>query len=435
MSRTSSSARRALTIHAISTVVATIIVAAISAALTTTMALDAARKQAAAIADTVAHSVAAHLAVIDVSNPDPETHEVVLGELNTFVDAGVIHRAKIWQVEGDEAVVVISDEPRVEGDRRPFSPELAARLDAGEVVVLDVPDDPEHRYEFGRGDLVEAFIGFTDASGVPMRLELYLPSAAPQTLRSVLRAGLSPALLGPILLGVVTFPLALRLARRLEQRDAERRELLQAALAASDRERQRLAARLHDGIIQDLASVGLALASLGKGAVGRGSADPAMLTRVGELLDADIAELRALLTELAPPELEGSLETALRDLATDLQSPRVQIHVAATDGDHTSQETATLTYRIARELIRNAVEHANPGAVFVVLECADEQVRLQVRDDGHGFDTTAPAPEGHLGLSLLRQAVADSGGTFEIESSDAGTTAVVILPDPLARDA
>lgn len=117
MSRTSSSARRALTIHAISTVVATIIVAAISAALTTTMALDAARKQAAAIADTVAHSVAAHLAVIDVSNPDPETHEVVLGELNTFVDAGVIHRAKIWQVEGDEAVVVISDEPRVEGDR------------------------------------------------------------------------------------------------------------------------------------------------------------------------------------------------------------------------------------------------------------------------------------------------------------------------------
>lgn len=94
-------------------------------------------------------------------------------------------------------------------------------------------------------------------------------------------------------------PLARRLARRLAERESERRELLHTALAASDRERRRLAARLHDGIIQDLASAGLTLENLGVTSDNRDDDSAATLARLSDLVDAEIAELRVFLTELA----------------------------------------------------------------------------------------------------------------------------------------
>ena len=61
--------------------------------------------------------------------------------------------------------MVYSDLDEIVGEVRPFSAELATRLDAGETVVLPVPNDVEHRFEAGLPvELREAFIGFTDTA-------------------------------------------------------------------------------------------------------------------------------------------------------------------------------------------------------------------------------------------------------------------------------
>ncbi|WP_157084250.1 sensor histidine kinase [Millisia brevis] len=400
-------------------------VAIASTFISAAIAAESARSSAAAAAAMVAQAIVAPLSVVDIGAADAQARSILLREIRAFMDAGVVQRIKIWQVEGDEAVVLYSDEPRNEGARSPYAPELAARLDAGEVVVLDVPDDYEHEHEYGPEGLLEAFIGFSDAADRAMLLEVYLPSTAPQSLANLLGVVRPIALLGPLVLGAATLPLALRLARRIAEGEIERRELLQTALAASDRERRRLATRLHDGIVQDLASVGLTLDHLGPDAFGDDPDRVALLSRAGDLLDADLAELRGLMTELAPPDFAGSLETALRDLVDDLRGAGTRIELGPIEPVDATPECAALLYRVARELLRNAIAHGGSTIVRVDLRSEGEHLALDVVDDGGGFDPSAPAPEGHLGLSLIRQAVLDSGGDLRISSDAGGTRARV----------
>lgn len=421
------SVRRALAIHAISTVLIAAAVAVASAAISAAIAVDAARTNAASVADTVAHAVAAPLTLTDVGAGGEESRAAVLEELQPFIDAELVDRVKIWHIDGDDAVVLFSDERRNEGVHRPFDPVLAERLDRGEVVVFEVPDDAEHEFEFGKPCLLEAFIGFEDARGLPLRLELYLPSSAAETRASLLAALLPLAVLGPLALGAATLPLALRLARRLQRQEEERRELLKTALAASDRERLRLATRLHDGVIQDLAGVGLTLQALDRASAADASGG-ASLARLGDLVDAEIEELRAILTELAPPEYDGSLGQALRDLAAEMQADAVRVELELDNLTETNAETSALVYRVARELMRNAIAHAEPSVVRVRLRDGNGGLLLDVSDDGRGFDPDAPARDGHLGLRLLHQAVSDSGGSIAVDTTAEGTRVTVSIP-------
>ena len=362
--------RRALSVHAISTLLATVAVAVGASLVSTTIAAEAARGNAAVVADTVAHTVVASLSLVDFSAADADPETSALKETDAFVAAGVVDRVKVWEVDGDEAVVRYSDEPRNVGNRRPLDADLAGLL----------------------------------AAMIPV------------------------AILGPLALGAATFPLALRLARRLAAREAERRELLHTALAASDRERRRLASRLHDGIIQDLASVGLTLDRLGFGAIADDPDKVALLMQATDLLDADLTQLRTLLTELAPPEFEGSLYAALGDLIEDLRTGGVRIVLDPGEPVQADPDVAALLYRVARELIRNAIEHGQPTTVRIALRMDGADVVLDVADDGRGFDPSAPAPEGHLGLSLIRQSVLDSGGVLRVIADTDGARAHVRIP-------
>ncbi|MGO1182006.1 MAG: sensor histidine kinase [Micrococcaceae bacterium] len=420
--------RRAILLHTVSTVAVTAAVAVASSLISTAIAVEAARSNAEVIADTVAHAVVAPLTLVDLAGPGAEDPERIADEFDAFIEGGVLDRVKIWQLVGDEAVVIYSDEPRNEGVRRAVDSELGARLDRGEVVVLDVPDDAEHQHEQGNEDLLEAFIGFTDASGHAMRLELYLVSTESDSLAAMLAVVLPLSILGPAVLGAATLPMALRLARRLSRREAERQQLLHAALAASDRERHRLSARLHDHVIQDLASLGLTLERLGVEAFPHDAAATELLQRAGELLDTDIDHLRTLLSEIAPSDLDENLDTALGELARDLSSGRVRIEVDTDLEVPVSTDVATLIYRAARELVRNALDHASPETVRLALRTADNGARLNIEDDGSGFNPHEPAPPGHFGLSLIRHAVTDHGGMLTLSSDDQGTRVEVWLP-------
>jgi signal transduction histidine kinase len=95
---------------------------------------------------------------------------------------------------------------------------------------------------------------------------------------------------------------------------------------------------------------------------------------------------------------------------------------------------ALLIFQIAREGVMNAMKHADPSDVWIAVTEADENIVLKLRDNGAGFDTTAPGPEGHFGMAMMRERAKVAGGTLDVASSpDDGTTITVRFPTILLQ--
>src|SRR5690606_37933052 len=73
-------------------------------------------------------------------------------------------------------------------------------------------------------------------------------------------------------------------------------------------------------------------------------------------------------------------------------------------------------YRIAEEALNNAVQHAQATDLWFRLEVHKKLLNLQIRDNGIGFDSDAPPPQGHFGLVGIRERAEICGGTIKIES-------------------
>jgi two-component system sensor histidine kinase UhpB len=90
---------------------------------------------------------------------------------------------------------------------------------------------------------------------------------------------------------------------------------------------------------------------------------------------------------------------------------------------------ALLVYHIAREGVMNALKHAGARNVWLTVKREGDSVELVLQDDGAGFDVQAPAPEGHFGLTMMRERALVGGGSFELKSAEGqGTTITVRFP-------
>jgi signal transduction histidine kinase len=227
----------------------------------------------------------------------------------------------------------------------------------------------------------------------------------------------------------------LLLARRIRAQDLERaahtkeREaLLQQAIDASDAERKRIASDLHDGVVQTLAGLAFSLAARGSAA----SADPLMLEAAGTLRSS-VTDLRTLMIEIAPPDLAVSgIDSALRKLLEPLPAKGIEVEVDAAAATHLPADKTSLVFRVAQEAIRNVVNHSQATKVITTLRYADGKVTLHVEDNGKGFsaaDRSRRRDEGHVGLSLLNNAVEASSGRLSLESEPGrGTSLMLELP-------
>ena len=87
-------------------------------------------------------------------------------------------------------------------------------------------------------------------------------------------------------------------------------------------------------------------------------------------------------------------------------------------------------YRIAQEALNNALKHAAAASVAVRIDAEGDELRLEVTDDGQGFDPERVRDRGGLGLVTMRQRAEGLHGTFEIVSTPGqGTTVRVQVPD------
>ena len=158
------------------------------------------------------------------------------------------------------------------------------------------------------------------------------------------------------------------------------------------------------------------------------------MPRTRKLFDQSLKRLKGLAVELRPPELDVlGLGAALRQHFS-LVTKRGGIRIRFRQGQHGNRligDTAIVLFRVAQEALTNAITHGLAKRVAVDLLTLQKEVRLTIRDNGKGFDSSAQMnlPMSHLGLRVMREMADFFGGAFTIESSPGkGTTVRVILP-------
>jgi len=195
-------------------------------------------------------------------------------------------------------------------------------------------------------------------------------------------------------------------------------------------ERNRLALELHDTVSQKLFSLVLTAEAAGMQLAGDTGAAAASVDRIKELGREALEELRALIFELRPPDLErdGLAETLRKHVDVIRPLQHVAIALVVDGGEPASQPKRDQEIlRIAQEALHNALKHARPSEVTVTLRAGDGQLRLEVADDGRGFDTGAPDVRSRtLGLTSMEERAERIGGRLEIRSEPGAGTRVTL---------
>jgi signal transduction histidine kinase len=201
---------------------------------------------------------------------------------------------------------------------------------------------------------------------------------------------------------------------------------LRHSLRSAEQERRRWARELHDETLQGLAALGVLLSS---GLRAGGEALEQAARHATDQLSTEIANLRALITELRPASLDQlGLVAALEGLArrsADVDGLELELGVDVRE-DALDSELKTAVYRLVQEALTNVGKHARAAHVDVAVEQGPDAVRVRVADDGHGFDAAEPT-EG-FGLAGMRERAALMGGRLEVETSAAGTAVRAVFP-------
>jgi two-component system, NarL family, sensor kinase len=364
-----------------------------------------------------------------------------IGALNNIVRQRILNsdvvRVKLWTADG---TVIYSDESLLIGRRFTLDSAELASLHGG-AVDAGVSDltDAENQYERSFGKLLQVYLPVHTPNGTPLLFETYQRYGAITLYQQSVWSSFLPVLIGGLaLLFIIQIPLAVGLARRQRSSLAERQVLLERAINASEQERRRIARDLHDGVVQRLAAVTFSLSALGRrlttgaGASAPTATAPDVEHAAGETRAA-MRDLRTLIVEIAPPNLHAEgIDNALRDLLEPLAARGVATRLVAPHDTALPAATTTLLFRVAQEALRNAGKHAGATHVEVRLHNRGDHVRLEIDDDGRGFsddDLESRRRDGHVGLSLLRDLVADAGGTLRVESRpQQGTRIAVEVP-------
>ncbi|WP_448627929.1 sensor histidine kinase [Geodermatophilus sp. URMC 64] len=412
-------------------------VAAITILITEKLARDSARREAELTTSRMAELLVEPL-LGNVLNGETEDQNDLDQILRIRMRDGSITEVFVWNEEG--VMLYSPDRDRI-GTKVQPTPELLAAIDGD--VTSDIDDDSEvDDVDLHAEPQLEVYAPIS-AGGRDLAFEAYFSTAMIEQDAALLRQRTLPLALGTlVVLQVLQFPIAASMARRLSRQQAERTELVQRNLAASDRERRMIAADLHDGPVQDLAGVSYGLSALKPGLPER---QQATVDRMVTATRRAVASLRRLMVDIYPPDLSGpGLPDAIKGLASELGEEKdLIVQVDAEPLPAMSSASAAIVYRTAKEALTNVAKHAEANTVLIRLREAEldgsPAVRLTVEDDGVGLpgEPDEEAPEiveraesnGHFGLRLVRERITEAGGTFSLTNREEGGAALeAVLP-------
>ena len=206
----------------------------------------------------------------------------------------------------------------------------------------------------------------------------------------------------------------------------------QAEQAAAFAERSRLARELHDSVTQSLYSITLYSEAVARMlTAGAGTEAVEHLRELRATAQEALREMRLLIFQLSPPALDkGGLVGALQmrlDAVEARGGVKVDLRVQGTE--HLTPLVRQELYQIAQEALNNALKHARAQEVRVLLDFQESGTRLEVSDDGSGFEPEEANRGGGLGLRGMQERARGIGGTLRVESSPGkGTTVSILVP-------
>ncbi len=246
--------------------------------------------------------------------------------------------------------------------------------------------------------------------------------------------------------GVVAFIAPLVFARQmffrtmaLEEATEELKDRERVLRALSNRmaeerqdERLRIAAYLHDDLAQTLFQLTLRL-EMAKKRLSQGDIEAVSkdLDQIAEIKQRTGDMVRSLVRDLHhAPIGRAGLPDALESMAAEMtQGTQVRTKVEVVNVP-LPPPIQLLIYQIAREAVMNSMKHADPRHITISLWQTGDGVDLTVADDGKGFDTKQPQPEGHFGSVMMRERAIVTGGSFSVESEPGrGTSVTAHFPE------
>jgi signal transduction histidine kinase len=194
-------------------------------------------------------------------------------------------------------------------------------------------------------------------------------------------------------------------------------------------ERERISKDLHDGVIQDLYAISLSLEDMAEIIVEQPDEAAARVDLAIDAVHATIGDLRGFITGLRG-EILGRSD--LVDLLIALAEPLTRDPTVEVDLDLTTEPVDLPAHarsellHVAREALSNVIRHAGAARVRIGLAVVDTGVRLEVVDDGIGFDPDVAARDGHYGVANMRDRATALGGNLQIEAGPAGGTRIIV---------
>lgn len=356
-------------------------------------------------------------------------------ELERTIDARMkdedLTEVTVWTRDGR---IAYSDDPSLIGQHANPPEEVARAIDQGERssgFEREPEADPSTGATTGE-QYVEVYAPLR-LDGQALAFEAYYDYTRVETTARGLARGFIPLVLAPLLaLQFIQIPIAISLARRVRAYEANHARLLENTLAASEQERSRVAADLHDGPIQDIAGISYAF-----GAIAHSVAPDrmALMTEVQRTVQHAIESLRRLMVDLYPPDLDTTrLPETLSNLTVPLQEGGIEVETEFGELPELSNEAVTTLYRVTRESLLNVAEHSQASNLLLSLHAVDGSsrspaaVQLIISDDGVGLDPSRldRRAEGHLGLRLLRDRVESAGGTLTVAQPLGGGTLIQV---------
>ena len=219
--------------------------------------------------------------------------------------------------------------------------------------------------------------------------------------------------------------------KELQDREHVLRALSNRMAEERQDERMQIAAFLHDDLAQLLFRLSIQV-DVARRHLDAGKVDETeeLLLEIKETKNRTSDRIRALIRDLHRSPLgRAGLGEAIRGFLAEMaRESDVRFHADIDEVD-VPAPIALLLYHNAREGVMNALKHAKASNIWVAVEQQGDEVEMVLRDDGVGFDVEAPGPEGHYGMTMMRERATVGGGTFAIASAPGqGTTITVRFP-------
>lgn len=204
---------------------------------------------------------------------------------------------------------------------------------------------------------------------------------------------------------------------KMSEKEKEIRELSNSILEVRDQEQTRIAADLHDEIVQNLVSLKFIN----------------NIEDMKEAIENNIKLIRNIAFNLRPPELSGSLEKSIQYFLTDVEEKtqiRTTLHYLFQKDYPFDQDLEIMIYRLVYEAVNNSVKHSKATEIDVRIIPVYPNIIVRIEDNGIGFVYNNIQTKEHMGLKGMEGRVKTINGVMKIKSElGKGTVIIFTIPD------